>query len=51
MYLTAIMDWYSRYVVSWELSESLESDFCISEGQILFLHLGKAGGQRFQVTR
>lgn len=28
-YLVAIMDWYSRYVVSWELSTSLETDFCI----------------------
>ena len=23
------MDWYSRYVVSWELSTSLEVDFCM----------------------
>ncbi len=29
-YLAAIMDWYSRYVVSWEVSTSLEVDFCIS---------------------
>lgn len=28
-YLVAIMDWYSRYVISWELSTSLEVDFCI----------------------
>jgi putative transposase len=27
-YLVAIMDWYSRYVVAWELSLSLESEFC-----------------------
>jgi putative transposase len=25
----AIMDWYSRYVISWELSTSLEADFCV----------------------
>ena len=24
------MDWYSRYVISWELSTSLEVDFCIN---------------------
>lgn len=24
------MDWYSRYVISWELSNSLESAFCVS---------------------
>ncbi|HMZ62198.1 MAG TPA: integrase core domain-containing protein [Leptospiraceae bacterium] len=23
------MDWYSRYVISWEISNSLEADFCI----------------------
>jgi putative transposase len=27
-YLTAIMDWYSRYVLSWKLSNSLEGQFC-----------------------
>jgi putative transposase len=29
-YLTVIMDWYSRYVISRELSNTLDSDFCIS---------------------
>lgn len=29
LYLVAVLDLYSRYVVSWELSESLESDFCL----------------------
>lgn len=29
MYLVAVMDWYSRYVLSWELSNSLETRFCI----------------------
>lgn len=29
-YLTAILDWYSRYVVSWELSESMEKEFCLA---------------------
>jgi putative transposase len=28
-YLTAVMDWFSRYVLSWEISVTLESDFCI----------------------
>lgn len=28
-YLSAILDWYSRYVVSWRLSLTLENDFCI----------------------
>jgi len=30
LYLVAIMDWYSRYVLSWELSQTLEKYFCIS---------------------
>jgi putative transposase len=29
-YLVAIMDWYSRYVLSWELSLTLETDFCVA---------------------
>lgn len=28
-YLTVVMDWFSRYVLSYELSLSLESDFCV----------------------
>lgn len=28
MYLAAIIDLYSRFVVGWEISNSLESDFC-----------------------
>ena len=30
VYLTAIIDWYSRYVLAWELSISLETDFCVA---------------------
>ena len=29
MYLTAVMDWYSRKVLSWRLSNTMESDFCV----------------------
>jgi putative transposase len=29
IYLVAIMDWYSRYVISWEISTALEKEFCI----------------------
>ena len=29
LYLVAVMDWFSRYVLSWELSNSLETDFCL----------------------
>lgn len=29
-YLVAVMDWFSRHVLSWELSLSMESGFCVS---------------------
>jgi putative transposase len=28
-YLTAIIDWYSRHVLSWRISNSMETSFCI----------------------
>lgn len=29
MYLVAIIDWYSRYIVAWELDQTLEIDFVL----------------------
>jgi putative transposase len=29
MYLVAIIDWYSRYVVTWQLSNTLDGFFCL----------------------
>ena len=29
VYLAAIIDWFSRYVLSWRLSNTLEPDFCV----------------------
>ena len=29
IYLTVIMDWYSRKVLSWRLSNTMDSDFCV----------------------
>lgn len=29
LYLTAIMDWYSRFVLAWRLSNRLEGTFCL----------------------
>jgi putative transposase len=28
LYLTAIIDWYSRYIIAWEISNSLDISFC-----------------------
>lgn len=30
VYLVAVMDWFSRYVLSWELSVSLDTEFCLN---------------------
>lgn len=30
MYLVAIMDWFSRYILTWELSNTLDGHFCLS---------------------
>ena len=30
VYLTAVMDWHSRYVLSWELSVTMDNEFCVS---------------------
>lgn len=29
MYLVAVIDWYSRYVLSWKLSNTMDTQFCI----------------------
>ena len=30
LYLVAIMDWHSRKVLSWRLSNTMETDFCVA---------------------
>lgn len=30
VYLTVVMDWYSRFVLSWEISVTMEESFCVS---------------------
>ncbi len=30
LYLVAVMDWFSRYVLSWELSNTMETAFCLT---------------------
>jgi putative transposase len=29
LYLCAVVDWYSRYILSWEISNTLTTDFCL----------------------
>jgi len=38
LYLVAVLDWYSRYVVSWELSDSLEIKFVLATVDRALLH-------------
>lgn len=38
LYLVAVMDWYSRYVLSWRLSNSLDVDFCVEALEEAFGH-------------
>ena len=37
MYFTVILDWYSRYVISWTMSEQLTTDFVIEALEMAFL--------------
>jgi putative transposase len=30
MYLVAVMDWFSRYVIAWDVSNSMEVGFCVA---------------------
>lgn len=30
LYLVAVLDWYSRYVLSWRLSNSMDVEFCVA---------------------
>jgi len=41
VYLVAIMDWYSRYILSWRVSISLENDFCVEALNESILLYGK----------
>lgn len=36
MYLTAVIDWYSRFILSWRLSNTLTTDFCLEVVQEAF---------------
>jgi len=40
MYLVAVIDWYSRYVLAWQLSNTLDSAFCVDTLQQA-LHSGR----------
>ena len=42
VYLTVVMDWYSRYVLSWEVSVTMDDGFCVSALETALRIHGKA---------
>jgi len=38
VYLVAVMDWHSRYVLSWELSNTLDTEFCLAALDRAMIH-------------
>ena len=38
VYLVAVIDWYSRHVLSWRLSNSMETSFCIEALEEALMH-------------
>ena len=43
LYLVAIMDWASRKVLSWRLSNTMEADFCVTAIKEALARYGKPG--------
>ncbi len=48
VYLVAVVDWFSRYVLSWRLSNNLEVDFCV---EALVSALGKGRPEIFNTDQ
>jgi len=48
LYLVAIMDWYSRHVVAWRLSNTMDADFCV---EALEKALGKGPPEVFNTDQ
>ena len=40
LYLVAIMDWHSRAVLAWQLSNTLGADFCVEAVEEALAHYG-----------
>jgi len=38
MYLVAVMDWFSRFVLAWQLSNSLDGAFCLTALRLALRH-------------
>jgi putative transposase len=42
MYLTAVIDWFTRFVLSWRISNTLSTDFCLEVVEEAFSKYGKS---------
>lgn len=42
LYLCAVIDWYSRFILSWRLSNTLLADFCVNALQEALTKWGKS---------
>ena len=43
MYLVAVMDWFSRKVLPWRISNTLDTEFCVSALEDAIAHYGRPG--------
>lgn len=41
LYLVAIMDWFSRKVLTWRLSNTMDADFCVAALEEAIAHHGR----------
>ena len=41
LYFMVIMDWSSRKVLSWQLSNTMDADFCVAALEEALAHFGK----------
>lgn len=50
LYLVVIMDWFSRYVLAWSLSPTLEVEFCLDALERAF-HIGRTSPEIFNTDQ
>jgi putative transposase len=41
LYMVATLDWFSRKVLAWQLSNTMESDFCVTALEEAIARFGK----------
>ncbi|MCX5671152.1 MAG: DDE-type integrase/transposase/recombinase [Planctomycetota bacterium] len=51
VYLVAILDWYSRYVLAWSVSNTLDSLFCMETLRQALAEYGQPAGERSNLRR